>query len=130
MSDIMKKMIGLTPIEVKGCEDGSEEMTVTMSNGDVFRFCHNQNCCESVGIVQVDGDPDDLLGMPLVLAEEVNGDTPSDHVFEYEPESFTWTFYRFATTKGYLNVRWPGTSNGYYGEGVSVYLNGESLYGY
>jgi hypothetical protein len=85
-----------------------------------YVFLHHQGCCESVYIESIVGDVEDLVNTPILIAEESSGDTPADHVFEYEPESYTWTFYKFATFKGYVDIRWLGTSNGYYSESVDV----------
>jgi hypothetical protein len=100
-------------------ENNGDELKFVCDEG-VFKFQHHQNCCESVGIEDVIGDLNDLVGEPLLLAEESTGETPADFKFEYEPESYTWTFYKFATRKGYVDVRWLGQSNGFYSESVSL----------
>ena len=82
-----------------------------------FVFYHAQDCCESVDINDIVGDLEDLVGEPLFIAEEVSGATEPD-VEHYE--SYTYTFYKFATRKGYVDVRWLGESNGYYSESVSL----------
>ncbi len=84
-----------------------------------FVFFHYQDCCESVDINDIVGDLEDLCGEPLLIAEEVSGETPVDFEEEYH-ESVTWTFYKFATRRGYVDVRWLGESNGYYSESVSL----------
>ena len=48
------------------------------------------------------------------MAEEVTHESTNT---EYG-DSQTYTFYKFATVKGYVTVRWYGTSNGYYSESV------------
>ena len=76
---------------------------------------HEQDCCESVQVEDVAGDMQDLVGSPIVQAEESsNSDNPP-----LRCESFTWTFYRLATAKGQVVLRWLGESNGYYSESVS-----------
>ena len=84
-----------------------------------YVFFHGQDCCESVGINDVVGDLSDLVGEPLLIADEVSGETPVDFN-ERDHESVTWTFYKFATRKGYVDVRWLGESNGYYSESVNL----------
>ena len=90
---------------------------------DRYVFFHEQNCCESVGINDVVGDLSDLVGEPLLIADEVSGETPVDFN-ERDHESVTWTFYKFATRKGYVDVRWLGESNGYYSESVELFIDG------
>ena len=118
----MAQMLGKTFVQVTG-DVGGYEMTFETANGERFMFAHSQDCCESVDINDIVGDLQDLCGSPLLLAEEVQGETPVDFEEEYH-ESVTWTFYKFATRKGYVDVRWLGESNGYYSESVDLFVEG------
>jgi len=111
-------MIGKVFREVTG-EVGAEEMRfVGADGGPSFRFYHREDCCESVQIVDMAGDLSDLVGSPIVEAEEVsNEDAPAPE--NASPDEYQWTFYRFATAKGSVTVRWLGESNGYYSMAVA-----------
>ncbi len=86
------------------------------SCGEVFIMYHDQECCENVYIESVVGDLDDLLDAVILSAEE-----SKDHSnFPLEDYSCTWTFYKLRTQKGYIDIRWYGSSNGYYSESVSL----------
>jgi len=88
------------------------------SDTNHYRFYHEQDCCESVYIHDIEGDLSDLIGTPILSAEEVMSHDPFGDV-DYQDESHTWTFYKFATINGYVTVRWLGESNGYYSESVT-----------
>ena len=103
-------MLGLVFISVY--QDGDELIFITVN--ETFRFFHYQNCCESVYIESIVGDLEDLIGVPLLLAEESTMDDPN------ASEYGMWTFYKFATRNGYVDVRWNGSSNGYYSVSVSL----------
>jgi hypothetical protein len=89
------------------------------SGDEVFHFYHSQDCCESVYIESVVGDLADLVGSPILMAEEVSGESPAGFV-ENDYGCIEWTFYKFATIKGYVDVRWFGESNGYYSTSVTM----------
>lgn len=111
----IQEMLGLTlsAVEVDHVRD---EITFATQCGRTFRMDHCQDCCESVVINDIEGDLNDLTGSPLVVSEEVSsdGEPPQDGC----DDSWTWTFYRLATVKGFVVIRWFGTSNGYYSESV------------
>jgi hypothetical protein len=97
--------------------DGDDyELVFETTDGERYRMYHEQDCCESVSIESIVGDLQDLVGSEILIAEEVDGESPAD--FEAY-ESYTWTFYKFATRKGYVDIRWLGQSNGYYSESIS-----------
>ncbi len=112
-----KDMVGKTIKEIKGGV-GGEEMVSVADDGTKFVFYHSSDCCESVNINDIVGDLADLIGSPIVKAEENSSkDPPAER--SYPPESFTWTFYNFVTAKGAVTVKWFGESNGYYSESVA-----------
>ncbi len=112
-------LIGKTIVEIQGSA-GDDTMRFVCAGGDKFLMYHSQDCCESVAIEDIVGDLKDLIGLPILRAEEAtSGERPADIAEpDYTPESETWTFYKLATIKGWVDIRWHGTSNGYYSESV------------
>ena len=98
-----------------------KELVFTTTNGEVYKLYHIQECCESVTIEDICGNLSDLIGEPLLVAEEVKHrpDVNPDGVpAQGYQESFIWTFYKLDTRKGGVTVRWYGESNGFYSESV------------
>lgn len=119
LRDPIKKfedLVGRILCRVQNIND--EELRLYLTEDHYVRMYHSQDCCESVTIEDIVGDLDDLENTPILLAEEV-------HSYDFAPlttydESYTWTYYRFRTIKGSVDIRWYGTSNGYYSEGISI----------
>lgn len=108
-------MVGKVAVSV---EQTYDRFTFAWDDGGRTTFLHWQDCCESVTIEDVVGDLSDLVGSPIILAEEVTKEVDPEDPWHLDPH-VTWTFYRFATEKGLVTVRWYGESNGYYSESVN-----------
>ena len=117
MDEKFSGLLGKTISSIDRHED--DELIFTLSTGEKYRMYHDQDCCESVLIEDIAGDLDDLIGSEILMAEEAtNSEDPGDNINGYIPDSFTWTFYKLATIKGYVTIRWYGEGNGYYSESV------------
>lgn len=109
-------LVGETFKSIDGLKNDSDAVTFETESGRKFLMCHYQDCCESVRLVDCEGDDAAcLVGSPVLSAERVsNADGPTPE----HPDSCTWTFYKLSTAKGSVTLRWLGESNGYYGEDV------------
>lgn len=104
--------------------DEDYEVIIEFEDGGYIRQYHEQDCCESVYVNQVDGDPAKHIGATILeITEKVldRDQVGSEDLPEYV-DSLTATFYTMKTSKGYLDWRWYGESNGYYSESVDCEL--------
>ena len=112
----------LKDIKIKGTES-----ILFIDEDDIeYEMFHDYDCCENVYIEDICGDINNLIGSKIIMAEEViNRDLSPLNKFD---ESYTWTFYKFATVKGYVTIRWYGESNGYYSEEVDFAIKDKEEY--
>jgi hypothetical protein len=107
------ELLGKTIMNINGKEQ-DEVMTFLLDTGETYQMSHYQDCCEQVYIEDIVGDINDVVGSPILLAEEAISHDDDKGNFE----SITWTFYHLSTIKGGVTIRWCGSSNGYYSESV------------
>ena len=116
-NDFFKTLANKKIVDVRGLTRGSDYISILFADGDAIKFYHSQDCCESVEVDDVYGCEDDLIDAILYDIELVQS---NDRRKDKYDESYTWSFYKFRTSKGYVDVRWYGCSNGYYSETVDV----------
>ena len=121
MNAEISELVGKTVVSI---DEKDNELIFICATGEKYKMYHSQDCCENVSIENICGDLEDLIGTPILKAEELSNYEPvseGDKQRTKEAEEYgscTWTFYKFATIKGYVDIRWYGESNGYYSESV------------
>jgi hypothetical protein len=113
-SDLLGKT--LVRIEIETLKYDGDVIKFFTSENEEYRMYHDQDCCESVELIDFDrSEIEILLDSPILMAEVETNEADTSWGSE------TWTFYKLATIKGYVTLRWYGESNGYYSESVSFY---------
>ena len=113
--ETLSQLLGEVVVKIDVDKDNQDQFVLfTLDSGKKLKLYHYQECCEGVWLEDVVGDLDDLIGTPITTAEVVFEKKEFDNAYEYG----TWSFYKFATIKGYVDLRFCGESNGYYSETV------------
>ncbi len=107
-----------------------DSIFIECTDGSEYLMKHEQDCCESVDIYDIDGDLQRLVGQKIISAYENSSSDDPDNVDVYKEcrESFTWTFYVIRTNIDSVTIRWYGTSNGYYSESVDFSKHNKEKY--
>ena len=98
---------------VQGLHVNSTCVRITMDDGVIYEMLHRQDCCESVSLEEFDCTVEDWDGALVVKAY-----ASSERQEDKDSGTTTYTFYSLWTSRGYLHLRWCGSSNGYYSESV------------
>lgn len=64
----MEHLIGATIIGITGATEDSDTVVIETDRG-TMRLYHEGDCCERVEVVDVTGDPADLVGGVVSVAE-------------------------------------------------------------
>lgn len=96
-------------------DPADEFLLFYLDRNEVIRMYHQQDCCESVYLADVNGNLSATNFLIYECIEKCDENPP-----ERSTSSATWTFYTFRTSSGYIDLRWIGESNGYYSESVDL----------
>ena len=110
---------GKTITKIEGLETGSYDVTFYCSDGSVYKmypdddtFLYGNDI--DIAIEEISGDVDCLIGNEIKRAEVRRSEKRGNKSGYMDSDPEVWTFYTMATVKGYVDIRWYGTHNGYY----------------
>jgi len=119
--EAMSDIEGATIIKVDGLEKDSSQVAIHTDKG-IYVMFHEQDCCETVEIDDIIGTLEEGSVIHKFICK-TNIDAPMRDKYDV---SYTWTFYTIVTSKGYCDIKWYGSSNGYYSERVDFFKVNES----
>ena len=71
-----------------------EELIFYCEDGSKYKMYHEQDCCENVSIEDICDDLNDLIGVPVLMAEEIFKEQELTPLGEYD-NSYTWFIIKY-----------------------------------
>lgn len=99
-------------------DEADEWVALVLETGEIYVAFHEQDCCEHVWITDY-GDIESAVGEHLMQLGSVSSDGGEE--LPDDQGSHTWTFVNVRTDKDAYQLRFYGTSNGYYSEDAQWY---------
>jgi len=101
-----KELKGKTLVRIE--QEDDDELVLKTSLGEIYRLNHHRTGRERVYIEDMCGDLSDLIGEPLLEAEEVTSYSKPEGAKADAIEYLCcqWTFYKLGTRKGSVVIRW------------------------
>jgi len=121
-NEFLKELIGQTCLDIQ-VRANNERLIFYLEDGRRLCMEHDKECCEAVWLEEIIGDLADLIGTPILVAEERIHESTDDDAppgLSKKDHDYTWSFYEFRTIEGSVTLRWYGTSNGCYSERVDL----------
>lgn len=113
----IENIVGKTVASIDIVDSNYDDMVLfKFTDGSYATMQHYQSCCESVNLEEYSQEElKELVGQTILSAREDSKDDESDTY-----GSSGWTFYNIQGNRSFANLRWFGSSNGYYSIGVTV----------
>ena len=114
-----KDLFMLKVVSIEGLKQGSQSVMIRLSNGSYIEqdSGYDEYCDACIRIDQINGEVSKHIGATILkLDEKIVEDVASTN------EPATAIFYTLQTSKGYLDWRWSGESDGWYSETVNCKL--------
>lgn len=74
MNAKISELVGKIVVSIDKKDD---ELIFICATGEKYKMYHWQDCCENVSIEDICGDLNDLIGTPILEAEEVTNYNPT-----------------------------------------------------
>lgn len=119
----MKNLIGATILSVNPNTNRRDDALLYIkTDKGTMTFYHAQQWSEQVWLEDGLEDLEKMIGEKVLHAEVIKN--YDEDALDEEDDSYTWIYYKISTLNHDCTLRFYGTSNGYYSEGVDIEWNG------